>query len=177
MRRLEESIAGNARFLRQGLTLLRKLDAQRYAATPEHFARGGVGAHFRHVLDHYDCFLTGLSDGRIAYDRRERDRDTERNPRIAARRFERVLVGLRALSAEDADRSLQVALDRGEQSDGRHRWGISSVLRELQFLGSHTVHHYAVIAAMLRPQGVEPGIDFGVAPSTLEHEQGAACAR
>ena len=38
--------------------------------------------------------------------------------------------------------------------------------------------HYAVIAAMLRPQGVEPGKDFGVAPSTLEYERGnAACAR
>jgi hypothetical protein len=55
-------------------------------------------------------------------------------------------------------------------------WSGTSVGRELQFLVSHTVHHYAVIAAMLRPQGVEPGADFGVAPSTLVYEQGSACA-
>jgi uncharacterized damage-inducible protein DinB len=43
--------------------------------------------------------------------------------------------------------------------------------RELQFLASHTLHHYALIAALLRLQGVEPGEEFGVAPGTLEHRR------
>ena len=76
---------------------------------------------------------------------------------------------------DDGSRALQVALDCTE--DEAPRWAPSSVARELQFLVSHTVHHYAVIAAMLRPQGIEPGVDFGVAPSTLKYEQGAPCAR
>jgi hypothetical protein len=41
--------------------------------------------------------------------------------------------------------------------------------RELQYLLSHTIHHYAIIGSILRAQGVEPGPDFGVAPSTLRH--------
>jgi hypothetical protein len=33
------------------------------------------------------------------------------------------------------------------------------------------VHHYALIGALLRVQGVDPGAEFGVAPSTLEHRR------
>jgi hypothetical protein len=44
------------------------------------------------------------------------------------------------------------------------------VARELQFLQSHTVHHYAVIHLMLLQQGIRPDPEFGVAPSTLRHE-------
>ncbi len=48
-------------------------------------------------------------------------------------------------------------------------WGYSSVKRELQFLLSHTIHHYSLVAVALRAQGFEPGADFGVAPSTLRY--------
>jgi hypothetical protein len=43
----------------------------------------------------------------------------------------------------------------------------------LQFLLSHTVHHFALMALILRAQGADPGDDFGVAPSTLEHRRAA----
>ena len=43
--------------------------------------------------------------------------------------------------------------------------------RELLFLISHTVHHFALIAFMLRSFGIEPGDKFGVAPSTLRYRQ------
>ncbi len=45
----------------------------------------------------------------------------------------------------------------------------SSLRRELHFLLSHTVHHYALIAMILARHGVEVEPDFGVAPSTLRH--------
>jgi hypothetical protein len=41
--------------------------------------------------------------------------------------------------------------------------------RELGMLLSHTVHHYALIAMLLRARGIEPPADFGVAPSTRAH--------
>ena len=54
----------------------------------------------------------------------------------------------------------------------------TSVLRELEFLLSHTIHHYALVAVMARIQGCEPGPTFGVAPSTLKYQQAqAVCAR
>jgi len=54
----------------------------------------------------------------------------------------------------------------------RTEWRRPTTLRELQFLFSHTIHHYALIANLLVMQGVEIGRDhsgFGVAPSTLEY--------
>jgi hypothetical protein len=57
-------------------------------------------------------------------------------------------------------------------------WCNSSVLRELEFLQSHAVHHYSLIAALLRLHGIEPDAEFGVAPSTLKYwKEEAACAR
>jgi uncharacterized damage-inducible protein DinB len=48
-------------------------------------------------------------------------------------------------------------------------WSVSSTFRELQFLATHTVHHFALVALLLRQRGVEVPVEMGVAPSTLEH--------
>ena len=61
-------------------------------------------------------------------------------------------------------------------TDGGHGCP-STVRRELIFLVSHTVHHYALIAVMLRHQAVGLPADFGVAPSTLRHQRRLAASR
>ena len=66
--------------------------------------------------------------------------------------------------------------DRSED-DAAPPWSTSSVERELQFLSSHTVHHYALIAVILRLNGVQPEEGFGVAPSTQRYwKESRACA-
>jgi uncharacterized damage-inducible protein DinB len=167
---------GNAAFLSQGLELIQRLTDEQYSIAPPTFSRGGVGAHFRHILDHYDSFLDGLAPGRIDYDSRERDRALETDRSAAVLKIREICGRLVALDEGDGRRAIEATSLCGEPS--QVLWSPSSVARELQFLVSHTVHHYAVIAAILRPQGVEPGEDFGVAPSTLVYEQGRdACAR
>ena len=47
----------------------------------------------------------------------------------------------------------------------------STFARELQFLASHTVHHYALISIASRMQGIMPAEGFGIAPSTLKYLQ------
>jgi len=169
---------GNVAFLRQGAALIEKLTDEQYANAPRNFERGGVGAHFRHILDHYDCFLDGLGRGRIDYDARHRDPRVEHDRGFVLSKLEALCESIATLDASAASVSVEATLLCGEPAGSAPTWSATSVTRELQFLASHTVHHYAVIAAMLRPQGIEPGIDFGVAPSTLEYERGnAACAR
>jgi uncharacterized damage-inducible protein DinB len=168
---------GNIAFLQQGSLLIERLSDGQYATAPPNFLRGGVGAHFRHILDHYDCFLDGLERGRVDYDARHRDPRVERERGFARSRIESICRRLGALDQRLASAPMQATLLCGEPAGSRPTWSATSVVRELQFLASHTVHHYAVIAAMLRPQGVEPGDDFGVAPSTLQYErENAACA-
>lgn len=161
--------AGNLAYLRQALELVRRLGDDDYCgATPE-LPRRGVGAQFRHIFDHYDCFLRGLESGRIDYDQRERHPELESDRARAIEKLESLMHALLALPHADLRRGVQVALDCGE---GPQRvWSTSTVSRELQFLVSHTVHHFAVIALLLRGHGREPGADFGVAPSTLKYEQ------
>jgi uncharacterized damage-inducible protein DinB len=173
---------GNLAFLRQALELVRRMSDDDYRGTTPELPRGGVGAQFRHIFDHYDCFLRGLDGGRIDYDVRERDPRLECERGCALDKLGALSRDLASLPHAELRRSVQVALDCGEGDE--RIWSTSTVARELQFLVSHTVHHFAVIAVMLRRRGFEPGDDFGVAPSTLKYEQGlavqpggAVCAR
>ena len=166
----------NAAFLRQGAALIRGLRDEDYCGRTPHTPRGGVGVHFRHVLDHYECFASGLASGRVDYDRRERDEALENSRLRATSKIEAVLGLLESIDRESARQALVVVADCGET--GERVATDSNVARELQFLVSHTVHHFAVIALILRERGIEPGADFGVAPSTLKFEQGrSVCAR
>jgi hypothetical protein len=75
------------------------------------------------------------------------------------------LGGLSALDGAE-DRPLLVQMDTGAP-DATPDWRCSSLGRELQFLSSHTTHHYALIKLLLDDTGVGLGPEFGVAPSTL----------
>lgn len=166
----------NIHFLTQARELLARLSDVDYVAAGPGGLRGGVGPHLRHVLDHYELFLAGVASQAVDYDLRTRDTTVERDRAAALEKLGLIVAGLTRLADEDVDRALMVKVDSGEAAE--RFAGASSVGRELQFLVSHTVHHYAVIAVLLRVRGVEPGRDFGVAPSTLKHEAGTrACAR
>lgn len=166
----------NIYFLNQARRLLERLSDADYVTPGPGGLRGGVGPHLRHVLDHYELFLAGVDARAVDYDLRTRETLVERDRSAALERLERVVASLAGMSELDADRALMVRVDSGEAAE--RFAGASSVGRELQFLVSHTVHHYAVIAVLLRVRGFEPGRDFGVAPSTLKHEAGSqACAR
>ena len=167
----------NIYILNQGLELIARLDDRLYTHAAAPLFRYGVGVHFRHCLDSYGCFLRGSKSGRINYDQRERDELIEKNRRFALRKIETICNDLQSLPVS-GDEPVLVLLEGAANSDEAASWSQSSVFRELQFLVSHTIHHYAMIAMMLRLQGFEPGEEFGVAPSTLEHWRDAAlCAR
>jgi hypothetical protein len=178
---------GNATFLRQGVGLIDRLSDEQFRAGPPVdpllataralFQRGAVGAHFRHVLDHYVSFFEGLDGGLVDYDRRSRDRALERDRGLCQGCLGAFVRRLEGLAVDGEEALLLTALGGAAHEGGQAVPGTSSVSRELQFLASHTVHHYAIIAVIARLFGVEPGDEFGVAPSTLEYERGASsCA-
>ena len=53
-------------------------------------------------------------------------------------------------------------------------WCASTGRRELQFLLSHSVHHYAIIAMICGQHEIEVPEGFGVAPSTLKYRESTA---
>lgn len=161
----------NILILRQGLELVEKIDDASYARPVEGISRTGIGGHFRHCLDFYGSFLDGLATGRIDYNRRKRDETVETNRSVAIDRMKTAIEQLSSLLGKDEYRSVEVRADGMMQAADL---STSTIGRELQFLFGHTVHHYAVIAILLRLQGIEPGADFGVAPSTLAYWKGNA---
>ena len=167
-------IVQNLDVIEQGRALLGRLAPDIYA--PNGLGWPGIGPHIRHCLDFYEALLGGWSAGRVDYDRRARDPELEADPRAAVAAFDSVAARLTALPSDALDRGLRVAADATDEQAPR-RWTRSSLGRELRFLLSHTIHHYALVALLLRQRDIEPGSDFGVAPSTLAHRAKTACAR
>jgi hypothetical protein len=163
-------INDNIETLKQGVYLIARLDDHLYTQPNHELSLSGVGAHFRHCIDFYHSFLNGVESGRINYDLRERDERLEKNRLFAIDKLGALIADLSQISAIDDGRVFEALLEGASDSD----WSISSMKRELQFLLSHTIHHYALISLALRSQGFEPGPDFGVAPSTLRHWRNTA---
>ncbi|MGH9464816.1 MAG: DinB family protein [Thermoanaerobaculia bacterium] len=160
----------SVRLLAEGRALLERLDDAVFVATPA-VQLGAVGSHFRHCFDFYLCFLAGLERGSVDYEAREREARIEGDRWRAMQVAGELETRLAAVGVEVEGHELAVASGTGTGGNGGHR---STVGRELQFLASHTLHHYALIAALLRLQGVEPGQEFGVAAGTLEHRRVSA---
>ena len=131
---------------------------------------GGVGNQLRHCLDCFACLAKGLDSGRIDYDRRDRDTRVEEERRFAVRQLRATARGLRDEVARAQERDLVVRMDepgRGP-AEGWHR---SSLARELRFLATHTIHHFALIALLLERRGIEVDPAFGLAPATAHFQQ------
>jgi hypothetical protein len=56
------------------------------------------------------------------------------------------------------------------RAEGGEDWLPSTISRELQALSSHTIHHFALIAVILRLHGIFLDPEFGVSPSTLRYQ-------
>jgi len=162
-------IADNLAALQRAVDLLEQLDDALFNRTNSALALSSVGTHLRHCLDFYQNFLAGLATGRINYDQRARDERVEKSRSFATAKIKALIEGLSQLSVAVERRDLEVLLESPAAQPEASAWSRSSVKRELQFLLSHTLHHYSLIAVTLRAQGFEPGAEFGVAPSTLQY--------
>lgn len=173
-----EAVEGNLLVLRQAVEVLSRLDDDTYAHGGGASGVSPVGVHFRHVFDHYRAFLMGLATDEIDYDARQRQVPLETDRAHAIATALGFATDLRRLPVELADRPVRVTLRSVAENSGAPDWSHSSLKRELQFLVSHSVHHYALIKELLRRSGFDAGDEFGVAPSTiaaLPHP--TACAR
>ncbi len=161
-----EALAGNREVLEQAASLLERLSDAEYANGGAAAGTSPVGAHMRHVLDHYRALTDGLADGHIDYEARNRQAPLERDRTLARAEVARLLAALERVAAEPETREIMINLRSVADPDAGPDWSRSTPKRELQFLVSHTVHHFALIANLLKGMSIDPGENFGVAPST-----------
>ena len=135
---------------------------------------GTIGGHVRHCLDHVSLLVSGIDEGLVDYDRRERGTEVERCSHEAFDTIRRLESRVRDFSPELLDQNLRV---RGLVHASLPAMEFPSTIgRELMFVISHTIHHNAMIAAAARQMGVSLPADFGYAPATVAHRDCIACA-
>ena len=148
-----------AQVTRQGVDVIASLsDAVYRGDDPE----TSIGAHFRHNLEFAEELLRGSESGVIDYAARRRDLGVATDRSAATERMETMINRLDSIAAGPV--TVVSELDRSTRLS-------SSVERELEFILSHTIHHYALIAFKLRLLGIEVPVGFGVAPSTIEYRK------
>lgn len=151
------------------------LSAMQYAARPVGEFDASIGGHVRHCLDHVRILLLAAESGCLDYESRRRGTPIEASLPAALAALARLREEVLALPAAALDRPVLV-LDR-VAADGGPIGARSTLGRELMFVVSHTTHHNAIIAAMVRRLGLGIPEEFGYAPSTVVFLEGAACAR
>lgn len=158
-------LQANHVLLKEAAMLIADMDDSFYSQPMPAFASGSIGQHIRHVLDHYQAVLN-VSNGVIDYDRRRRDVKLESCKQLALVEIQQTLTLLSHLS----DGAVRVHSEISP-SDKVVVEAYSTIKRELLFVTSHAVHHFALIALLLRLQGVVVPDSFGVAPATLTHQR------
>jgi hypothetical protein len=164
---LAESVS---QVLGQGLALLDSLTESEYATRLPAPHNASIGAHYRHVLDHLLCLQVGIPQGRVEYDRRNRDPRLEADRDLASDVTRSLQRSFQGLSLEIAERPIAVSYSVGYGAR-QAEWLTSTVGRELAFCTGHAIHHYAIIRILCSHFEVAIPDHFGVAPSTLQHRQ------
>ena len=164
-------IDSNLHTLDNAAELLRTLSAEDYRHIHQPYFESSIGKHLRHILDHYLCFQRDFHSGLVDYDQRLRDVKLETDKDYALTVIAKIVQFLSTLQQQTGqDHPLKVQLCNDVELPAGSIT-LSSLGRELQFLQGHSVHHFALIAAILRLDGHSVSSDFGVAPSTLVHEK------
>ena len=165
---MSDIVKENVAALSQAIDLLEGIPDRIYRNNEDAWYQSGVGRHMRHVMDFYSAFLDGLASGAVDYDARARQPELEVSRKAATAKLHAIRRRIEAIDC--LDREL-ICKNDGDRRDPERAFSRSTVGRELQFLASHTVHHFAIVAMILDRQGFETRQDFGVAPSTLVYWQ------
>src|ERR1700745_2937812 len=86
--------------LQQGCIFLDRVGEKTYARPLEGEFAASLGAHYRHVLDHFLCLAEGIRTGQVNYDRRRRNPQMENSVSCARLVTEDLIDELGGLSGE-----------------------------------------------------------------------------
>jgi uncharacterized damage-inducible protein DinB len=172
---LRQAVEAAVDFLGQGEALLLVVAPEDYTHKFAIVFGASIGSHYRHCLDHFVCLLNGKDLGLVDYDQRERDAQIETQPARALEATRRIRTALRDMQTGVMARSISTrcSVSYGERESPVTR---SSLARELVFVVTHGIHHFALISVMARLLDAALPPEFGVAPSTVAHRMAILAA-
>jgi len=154
--------------LEQGLLFLDRLSDEVYGRPLSGVFTGSLGAHYRHVLDHFLCLVEGVRTGEVNYDQRRRNPQLENSTAQARIVTEALMDEFHDLSSDALQQECLVSYRVGYGESGKEAVP-SNVAREVMFCVGHAIHHYAILKLLCAGAGVDLPYEFGIAPSTLKH--------
>jgi uncharacterized damage-inducible protein DinB len=155
--------------------VIERLSDDAYARKPVGVMPSSVGGHVRHSLDHVRALLAAADTGQLNFDHRDRGTAVESCRTTAMAEIAVLRAGLMNLHADLADRPVRLRCLVSADLPAMEldsTWG-----REAAYVVSHTIHHNAIIAAMVKTLGAWLPDRFGYAPSTTAYQRQLACAQ
>jgi len=151
--------------LQQANTYLASVSEQQYTQVISPYFMSSAGAHMRHILDHYQAIINGLSEGLIDYDKRSRGGVIESSPKAAQALIVEISAFLQALSPQQLQQTIKLSTEISV-IDKQVAIVDTTLAREIIFTGSHSVHHLATIKHIAQAQEIEVEGGLGIAPAT-----------
>lgn len=151
--------------LQQANTYLASVSEQQYTQVISPYFMSSAGAHMRHILDHYQAIINGLSEGLIDYDKRSRGGVIESSPKAAQALIVEISAFLQALSPQQLQQTIKLSTEISV-IDKQVAIVETTLAREIIFTGSHSVHHLATIKHIAQAQEIEVEGSLGIAPAT-----------
>ncbi len=148
--------------LLQLIVVLQKLNDVEYTIPSQVLNNSSVGAHTRHIIEHFQSLLNGYDTGKVNYDIRKRDKKIESNRLLAVSL-------LKLISKEMNKPNKLLALQNGS---GNNLEIGTNFFREALYNVEHTIHHMALIRIGLNEvSNITLPEKFGVAPSTIQYKK------
>lgn len=158
--------------LAQGEALLAQLSDAHYTRRLPVAFNACIGGHYRHCLDHFRSLIDAASAGDLNYDHRERGTLIETDRFVALNATRELREAYAQLDPALLTRPFNVTCKTSYATSGSQA-SPSTVGREIMYSVAHAVHHYALIGFMAGVMGLALPAGFGIAPSTLKHQQTA----
>lgn len=151
------------RNLLRGVKLLNYISDSEYDNTTIAPYYSSIGGHMRHILDVFDCVFEGLGKSEINLINRKRNELYEKYTKDGIVYFEKTIINLNKLEAEDFNRIVKVTDDLGLGIITAN-YTLAAVLIQAH---SHAIHHFASVGYVIFQLGINlPDDDFGFNPTT-----------
>jgi hypothetical protein len=125
-----------------------------------------IGGHTRHVIELFQCLITGYADGIVNYEHRKRDYEIETNKDVACSILKNLVdvvnlpnkpLTLKGFYSQTEDENCTVD---------------TNYHRELIYNLEHTIHHMALIrVAINEVSNIILPQSFGVASATIQYQK------
>lgn len=143
--------------------VLFQLSVENYTQPIQNLGNSSIGQHNRHVIELFQCLMTGYETGVINYDNRNRNYLIESNIEYANQTIDLIICDL-----EKPNKSITLE----QFLNGELVTIETNYFRELLYNLEHCIHHQALIKVALYDMNeVTVDASFGVAPSTIEYKK------